>query len=66
MSASPAFLKPLTWEPIYDVRRLQVAEMPDRIEDESGAVMADRTLAYLRTAFNWYAARDDRFSCRLL
>ena len=35
--------------------------MLDRIEDESGAVLADRTLAYLRKAFNWYAARDDRF-----
>jgi integrase len=48
-------------EPIYDVRRSQVAAMLDRIEDESGAVMADRTLAYLRKAFNWYAARDDHF-----
>jgi hypothetical protein len=24
--------------------------------------MADRTLAYLRKAFNWYAARDDQFN----
>ena len=24
--------------------------------------MADRTLAYLRKAFNWYATRDDQFS----
>jgi len=56
------FVKPaIGKEPIYDVRRSQVAEMLDRIEDESGAVMADRTLAYLRKAFNWYAARDDRF-----
>jgi integrase len=35
--------------------------MLDEIEDESGPVMADRTLAYVRKAFNWYAIRDDKF-----
>jgi len=56
------FVKPaIGKQPIYNVRRSQVTELLDRIEDESGAVMADRTLAYLRKAFNWYAARDDRF-----
>ena len=28
----------------------------------NGPVAADRTLAYLRKAFNWYATRDDQFS----
>jgi len=46
---------------IYDVRRSHVAEMLDGIEDTSGAVMADRTLAYLRKCFNWTSARDDQF-----
>jgi len=36
--------------------------MLDEIADESGPVMADRTLAYVRKAFNWYATRDDDFS----
>ena len=36
--------------------------MLDEIEDANGPVMADRTLAYLRKAFNWYAARDDQFN----
>ena len=47
---------------IYEVRRSHVVKMLDEIEDENGPVMADRTLAYLRKAFNWYAARDDEFS----
>ncbi len=46
---------------IYDVRRSHVVEMLDKIEDNNGAVMADRTLAYLRKAFNWHVTRDDRF-----
>ncbi len=35
--------------------------MLDEIEDESGPVMADRALAYVRKALNWYAIRDDKF-----
>jgi integrase len=46
---------------IYDVRRSDVATMLDDIADSSGAVMADRTLAYVRKAFRWFAARDDDF-----
>ena len=46
---------------IHDVRRSNIVEMLDKIEDKSGPVMADRTLAYLRKAFNWHATRDDRF-----
>jgi integrase len=46
---------------IYDLRRSHVVDMLDDIADESGPVMADRTLAYVRKAFNWYATRDDNF-----
>ena len=47
---------------IYEVRRSHVIKMLDEIEDENGPVMADRTLAYVRKAFNWYATRDDQFN----
>jgi integrase len=47
---------------IYELRRSHVVDMLDEIADESGPVMADRTLAYVRKAFNWYATRDDDFS----
>jgi integrase len=47
---------------IYEVRRSHIIRMLDEIEDENGLVMADRTLAYLRKAFNWYATRDDQFN----
>jgi integrase len=46
---------------IYALRRSDVVTMLDEIADESGPVMADRTLAYVRKAFNWYATRDDDF-----
>jgi integrase len=47
---------------IYELRRSHIVNMLDEIADESGPVMADRTLAYVRKAFNWYATRDDDFS----
>ena len=46
---------------IYDLRRSMVVRMLDTIADENGPVMADRTLAYIRKAFYWRAARDDDF-----
>ena len=46
---------------IYDLRRHDIAELLDGIEDNNGPVMADRTLAHLRKAFNWHAVRDDQF-----
>jgi integrase len=46
---------------LYDVTRADMASMFDSIEDSSGPVMADRTLAYVRTAFNWQQARDQNF-----
>ena len=47
---------------IYEVRRSHVIKMLDEIEDANGPVMSDRTLAYVRKAFNWYATRDDQFN----
>jgi integrase len=47
---------------IYEVRRSHIIKMLDEAEDASGPVAADRTLAYLRKALNWYATRDDEFS----
>jgi integrase len=47
---------------VYEICRSHVNKMLDEIEDANGPVMADRTLAYLRKAFNWYAARDDQFN----
>ena len=46
---------------IYDIRRSNVVGMLDEIADENGLVMADRTLAHVRKAFNWWATRDDNF-----
>ena len=47
---------------IYDLRRSHIAGMLDKIEDEKGPVMADRTRAYFRKALAWYAERDDHFN----
>lgn len=46
---------------IYELTRADMAKLFDSIEDSSGPVMADRTLAYLRKAFNWQQTRDDNF-----
>lgn len=47
---------------IYELRRSDVAQMLDEVADESGLVMADKTLAWLRKAFNWYTGKDDKFN----
>ncbi|WP_024520973.1 site-specific integrase [Bradyrhizobium sp. Tv2a-2] len=47
---------------VYELRRSQVAEMLDKVEDEAGPVQADRVRAYLRKALSWYAERDDEFN----
>ena len=46
---------------IDEIKRSEIVRLLDKIEDESGAVMADRTLAYLRRAMSWYAGRSDDF-----
>src|SRR6516162_1105073 len=44
---------------IEDIERKDIVRLLDKIEDESGATMADLTLAYLRKVFNWHAARTE-------
>jgi integrase len=46
---------------IYELRRRDIVELLDDVEDRGGPVMADSVLAYLRRALNWQAARDDEF-----
>ncbi|MGB3445211.1 MAG: site-specific integrase [Xanthobacteraceae bacterium] len=61
-SALDRFVRPRIGESsIYELKRRQIVEMLDAVEDKAGPVMADRTLAHLRKAFNWQAARDDDF-----
>jgi integrase len=47
---------------IYELRRSDIAEMTDWIEDNAGPVMADKCRAYTRKAFSWYAERDDHYN----
>jgi integrase len=46
---------------IGDIRRSDIVRLLDRIEDENGPVMADRTLALVRKIMNWHASRSDEF-----
>ncbi len=46
---------------IEDIKRSDIVRLLDRIEDENGPVMADRTLGYLRRVFSWHASRSDDF-----
>jgi integrase len=48
-------------QPISAIRRSDIVRLLDRIEDESGPVMADRALAYIRKIMNWHASRSDDF-----
>ena len=50
---------------IYDLRRADIAQLLNSVEDSSGPVQADRTLAYLRKAFHWQERRDDNLYRRL-
>lgn len=47
--------------PISEIKKSEIVKLLDKIEDESGPVMADRTLALIRMIMNWHAARDDDF-----
>jgi integrase len=46
---------------IGDIKRSEIVRLLDRIEDGSGPVMADRTLAIVRRIMNWHASRSDDF-----
>jgi integrase len=46
---------------IGDIKRSEIVRLLDKIEDESGPVMADRVLASVRKIMNWHASRSDEF-----
>jgi integrase len=46
---------------IADIKRSEIIRLLDRIEDQNGPVMADRTLAIIRKIMNWHASRSDDF-----
>jgi integrase len=46
---------------IATIRRSEIVKLLDKIEDENGATMATRTLAYVGRVFNWHASRTDDF-----
>jgi integrase len=47
--------------PIVEIRRSEIVRLLDRIETESGPVMAHKTLGILRRVMNWHSARSDDF-----
>lgn len=47
--------------PIDTIRRRDISELLDTVQDENGNAMADQVLALLRRIFNWHATRDDNF-----
>ena len=47
--------------PISEIQRSEIVRLLDKIEDRSGATMADRTLAVIRKIMNWHASRSDDF-----
>jgi integrase len=58
--------EPLVYSKIGDIqikelKRSQIVTMLDQIARDSGPVMADRTLAHVRKALNWYASRADDY-----
>jgi integrase len=47
---------------VQDLRRKDIVDLLDVIEDRGSPVQADRTLAHVRKALNWHATRDDQFN----
>ena len=48
------------------IRRTDIVRLLDKIEDERGPVMADKTLALLSKVFSWHASRSDKFRSPLV
>jgi len=46
---------------ISEIKRSEIVRFLDRIEDNSGPVAADRTLALIRKIMNWHSSRSDEF-----
>jgi integrase len=49
-------------KPFRDIRRGDVADLLDRIEDNNGSRQADVVLAVIRKMMRWYAARNDDYA----
>jgi hypothetical protein len=47
--------------PFEEIKRSDVADLRDTIQDENGPRMADYVLAIVRTMMNWYAIRNDDY-----
>jgi integrase len=43
------------------IKRKQVADLLDKIEDQNGPRQADAALSIMRSMANWYASRDDDY-----
>jgi integrase len=52
--------------PIGEIRRVEVVQLLDRVQDESGGRTSDLCLAYLSRLFNWHATRADDFRSPLV
>jgi hypothetical protein len=48
-------------KPIDSIKRSDIVRLLDKIADNHAPVMAGRTLAYVREAFNWHASSVGRF-----
>jgi integrase len=48
--------------PARELKRKHVIDMLDAVADTSGPIMADRVLAYFKTAWTWAADRDEELS----
>jgi integrase len=47
--------------PIGAIAKSEIVKLIDRIEDENGATMADRTMAIISRILNWHESRHDEF-----
>jgi integrase len=54
---------PKSWHsrPFEGIRRIDVTELLDEVQDKSGPRQADAVLAQLSSMFNWYASRSDDY-----
>jgi integrase len=48
--------------PFFEIRRGDVNDLLDKLEDDHGAPQTDRVLAALRSIMNWFATRDENYS----
>jgi integrase len=46
---------------VETIKRTEITQLLDKIEDRNGSRASDLVLAYLRRIFNWYAIQSDEF-----